>query len=87
MAVEQCLDDNVFDKASWASLPCYVVGEGTAKVVKEKFGMISIGQECGNARQLAQEISKGFKHVTKTESFFHNSEPAVKLIIVSQFCR
>lgn len=69
MAVEECLDDNVFDKASWTSLPCYVVGEGTAKVVKEKFGMMSIGQECGNARQLAQEISKGFKTVITTQSF------------------
>ncbi|KAK3932267.1 Uroporphyrinogen-III synthase [Frankliniella fusca] len=63
VSVAQCFEKAVDDLKSWSVLPSYVVGEGTAQVLREKLALSSFGKESGNAGELAQYIC----HVHKPE--------------------
>lgn len=58
VAVEQCLGTTEVVMKQWSSLPAYVVGEGTGKLLWEKFQIASVGQESGSGQKLAQFMCK-----------------------------
>ncbi|XP_034254247.1 uroporphyrinogen-III synthase [Thrips palmi] len=58
VAVEQCLKGTELGRNEWSSVPAYVVGEGTGKVLWEKFEIPSVGQDSGSAQKLAHFIRK-----------------------------
>lgn len=83
MAVELSCKRSEFNTAAWSALPCYVVGEGTAKVLKEKFGMASRGQESGSAQQLAQIICKERGGSSMKPLLFPSAEMKRNLLVES----